>query len=82
MIPDPRAAHSGELAQSDSALGIWSWEVETEPGDGNGVTAERSPRARQMIMMAVFKLSPGGAEEAGGRDRRPEQRELLLRDTK
>lgn len=78
MIPGPRAAHSGELAQSDSALGIWSWEMETEPGDGDGVTAEKSPRAWQMIMMAMFQLSPGGTEEAGGRDRRPEQRELLL----
>lgn len=76
MIRDPRAAHSGELAQSDSALGIWSWEMETEPGDGDGVTAERSPGVRQMIMMAMLKLSPGDAEEAGGRSRRPEQREL------
>lgn len=50
--------------------------METEPGDGDGVTAERSPKVRQMIMMAMFKLSPGDAEEAGGRSRRPEQREL------
>lgn len=31
--------------------------METEPGDGDGVTAEKSPRAWQMIMMAMFKLS-------------------------
>lgn len=78
MIPDPRAAHSGELAESDSALGIWSWKMETEPDDGDGVIAERLPRVRQMIMMAMYKLSPEDAEEAGGRSRRPEWRELPL----
>lgn len=69
MAPDPRAAHSGELAQTYSALGIGNWKMETEPGGGDGAIAERSPRVRKEIMMAMFKLSPGEAEEAGGRDR-------------
>lgn len=52
--------------------------METEPDDGDGVIAERLPRVRQMIMMAMYKLSPEDAEEAGGRSRRPEWRELPL----
>lgn len=27
MVPDSWATHSGELAQSDSALGIWNWKL-------------------------------------------------------
>lgn len=73
MVPDPRAAHSGELANH-----ILLWEMETEPGSGSGAIAERSPGVRQKIMMAVFKLSSEDSEKAGGRDRKPKWRELLL----
>lgn len=55
--------------------------METEPGSDGGAIAERSPRVRQKIMMAMFKLSSEGSAKAGGRDRRPKWRELLLSDT-
>lgn len=73
MVPDPRAAHSGKLANH-----ILLWEMETEPGSGSGAIAERSPGVRQKIMMAVCELSSEDSEKAGGRDRKPKWRELFL----
>lgn len=61
MVPDPRAAHSGE-----SAIHILLWEMETEPGSGSGAIAERSPGVRQKIVMAVFKLSSEDSEKETG----------------
>lgn len=52
--------------------------METEPCNGSIAIVERSPRVRQKIMMAMFKLSSEDIEEASGRDRKSKWRELLL----